>query len=194
MHKKVVILMALGFIGVVCIVGAIAVFLLRTPAANTNIPAAIPQTQSNIVNSKIYFSKEPQSYKDDFTYSVPVDREIDRTQPVETAIKELLKGPSASEKAQDLKSPIVLSGESNCGGDDFRIISNSTQLGVDIEVVFCKDITLTGIGDSARVQSVIKKTIYALEDSANFKSARIAVLDKTSNCIGDESGLNTCLM
>ncbi|MEO6729152.1 MAG: hypothetical protein ABIM99_04485 [Candidatus Dojkabacteria bacterium] len=155
-------------------------------------PADNINTSTKIM-TKIYFSKSPDSYTGDFSYTVGVDREIDKIKPVETALEQILSGPSVDEASMGLKDPIILSGESNCNGGDFKIVSNLTQLGTDIEIHFCKDVLIGGTGDVARVVAVVKKTIQGLETSANYKSGRIAVLDKTGNCLGDEIGMNACL-
>jgi len=144
--------------------------------------------------TKIFFSKDPESYSTDFTYTVGVSREIKISSPVESSIEELLKGPSVGEAENGLKLPITLTGESNCNGDNFRVVSNLTQLGTDLEIHFCKKVTLNGAADTARIVSVVKKTILGLESSVNYSPGRIAVLDSTGNCLGDESGMNACLM
>src|SRR5690349_12002283 len=117
MHKKIVILMSLAFIVAVCLVGAIAVFLINNKPKLSEVaivPTTNPTTESNTVSSKIYFSKDPESYEDDLTFTVGVQRDIDKTKPIETALTELLKGPTTTETNLGLRNPIVLSGESSC--------------------------------------------------------------------------------
>ncbi len=153
---------------------------------------SIPE-ENTTETTKVYFSKIPESYDTDFTFVVGVSRVIDSNSPVESSLKRLFDGPSLSEMSDGLRQPIVLTGESNCNSADFKIVSNSTALGSDIEVHLCKEAVINGVGDTARIQSVIKKTLLGLEDSVNFKVGRIAVLNKDNNCLGDESGMNACL-
>lgn len=166
----------------------------RSSQGHATTPSTVEtQEQSNDVTSKIYFSKIPESYDTDLTFVAPVTRVISKAGAVESSLDMLFKGPTVAEVSAGLRNPIVLTGDSNCSGSDFRIVSNGTQLGTDIEVHLCKDVTINGVGDTARIQSVIKSTLLALKDSANFTVGRIAVLDKNNNCVGDESGMNACI-
>ncbi|MFS8130837.1 MAG: hypothetical protein ACMG57_02555 [Candidatus Dojkabacteria bacterium] len=194
MSRRTLVIVVLILCVLTLIISAVLYFMSKSSMSNGIAPTiSEPQEQSSDVTTKVYFSKIPESYDTDFAFGVAVSRVISKSSPVEDSLNMLFKGPTVSEVAGGLRDPIPLSGESNCDGNDFRIVSNSTQLGSDIEVHFCKDITISGVGDVARIQSVIKKTLLALQDSANFKVGRIAVLDKSNNCLGDESGMNACI-
>lgn len=198
MRKKTLALMVLFLLSITTgISTGVAFFYARENAdlrsqlvQNTQTP--VPPT-SQMLTTKVYFSKTPDSYETDFAFVVGVNREINSISPVETVMDKFLQGPSAEEAITGLKNPVVLTGASNCSGEQYRIVSNLTQLGTDLEIHFCKNITVNGAGDLARIQSTINRTLIELETSANYSIGRIAILDMNGNCLGDESGMNACL-
>ena len=134
---------------------------------------------------QVHFSKNPQS-NDDFTFTQTVERELAAGEnPIETALVELLNGPTADEADNGLFNPIKLSGPSNCGGGNFRYTLNVDKL----TLAFCKSITSGGIGDDARIKTVVEKTIKA---NAGNSELDVIILDQDGNCFGDMSGENTC--
>ncbi|MEP7103394.1 MAG: hypothetical protein ABI721_01640 [Candidatus Dojkabacteria bacterium] len=172
-------------------------FLEGSGATGSDTPGVPPVDagDSTTAITKIYFSKTPQSYDSDFSYVVGVDREVNKSESVVQAIEKILAGPTAAETALGYKNPITLTGSSNCGGNLFTFSSNYDSMATanDVTIKFCKDVTISGIGDSGRIQAVIKKTLQGLEHTADYKVGKIAILDKNGNCLGDESGMNACL-
>lgn len=134
----------------------------------------------------VHFSKDPESLEN-FDYTLPVHRDPDPTvSTIEGALIELLKGPTDDEKQSDLFSPIKLSGSSNCDGGNFRYTTSADKL----TFTFCKQLTLAGIGDDARIMAVIEDTIAANSGTA---PPEVVILDRNGNCLGDQSGQNQCL-
>ena len=134
----------------------------------------------------VHFSKDPESLEN-FDYTVQVERDRDQSvSAIDAALIELLKGPTASEVAAGMFTPIKLSGESNCDGGNFRYTTSSNKL----TFTFCKQLTLAGIGDDARISAVISETIAA---NSGTIPPEVIIIDRNGNCLGDQSGQNTCL-
>lgn len=134
----------------------------------------------------IHFSKDPESLEN-FDYTVPVERDVDAaSSAIEAALVELLKGPTASEVTAGVFTPIKLSGTSNCEGGNFRYTTNASKL----TFTFCKQLTLAGIGDDARILAVIEATVAA---NSGTTPPEVIVLNKNGDCLGDQSGQNQCL-
>ncbi|MEO6729151.1 MAG: hypothetical protein ABIM99_04480 [Candidatus Dojkabacteria bacterium] len=166
-----------------------------TPSApSATPPSTIPATDYDTGATFIYLSKTPESFDTDFSFTVAVSREINVLEPVETAMREIIIGPTTSEYSLGYRNPVILTGGSNCGGDDFTVSTtyDSTARTTDTVVQFCKDLP-SGIGPQARIKSVITDTLSNFGDSLGFHLGDLNILTKEGNCIGDESGMNICL-
>lgn len=105
-------------------------------------------------------------------------------------MEKMIAGPSDQDKTDYFWfTPITLSGDSNCGGADFQITKDTSAN--KITVKFCKTVQTAGVGDDARITTVIKAGMeqFLSEDSTKT----VVVLTKDGNCFGDGSGTNQCL-
>lgn len=139
-------------------------------------------SSASTVSLKVFFSKNPESMND-FTYTQIVIRSTDRKDVGAFAVEQLISGPTESEAFTGLVTPLKLSGESNCAGKDFglNIVNKVATL------KFCKLIKSSGIGDDARVKSVINETLKQFSTIE-----KVVILSKDNICFGDESGLDLC--
>lgn len=132
--------------------------------------------RNEIQNSvNIYFSKDPESYDDpEFTGFVRRMYEDDQNLVI-FVINELIKGPSLTEQREDnLFSELELTGESNCGGDNYEYsILNSS-----LELQFCKEIISSGVLMDARIKSFIEKTLLELD-----LFDEVVLLDRNDNVL-----------
>jgi hypothetical protein len=161
---------------------------------NTNNNNSGSTSPDDVVNVKVHFSKKPESYETDFTFTVGVDRQVIRGDAANLAMRELFNGPTDDEKDDDLVNPIIVSGASNCGGSSVSVKTTEDEAteSNNIEVKICKNLTINGVADTARIKSVIENTLKGLEESIDYKVGKIAILDKASHCVGDESGTDSC--
>ena len=86
-----------------------------------------------------------------------------------------------------LFTPIKLTGTSNCSGKDFSLSIDQTTKKATLK--FCKLVTSAGIGDDARIKNTITKTLTQFSTVTT-----VVILDRGGNCMGDESGMNACMM
>lgn len=130
----------------------------------------------------------PNSYKN-FAYYVYRIFATTRTDYENYALEQTVKGPSEKDKT-DLYwfNPIVLTGESNCGGKDFILGMDYANNKATFQ--FCKTLNSAGVGDDARVVTVIKAALEQFLSSDTTK--KTVILTKEGNCVGDTSGLNKC--
>ncbi len=143
------------------------------PAASTQSPA----TQKKV---QVFF---PKRNSEDFTYVEPVWRTTSSLGLAQFSIEQLISGPTSQEKARSLIAPIQLRGSSNCGKDFTLSISNGVA-----NLRFCKSVLSSGTGDDGRQKSSINAT---LKQFSTINS--VIILDRNGNCLGDQSGENTCL-
>ncbi|HEX9679575.1 MAG TPA: hypothetical protein VGA08_03075 [Candidatus Saccharimonadales bacterium] len=133
----------------------------------------------------VHFSKSPESY-DDFEFTSSVSREVQAGDVYQSALEQLLAGPTEDEQAAGLFNPIRLAAGSRCdGGGDFTL----RLVGEDLTIRFCRQIESAGIGDDARVNAVINRTIEANGDNP----PNVIILDANGGCFGDLSGQDNCL-
>ncbi|WP_414621333.1 hypothetical protein [Calothrix sp. CCY 0018] len=147
-------------------------------AANPE-PNPNPDKQYQI---KVFFPVTPES-NDDFTAVQPVTRTTDNLGVARFALNQLIAGPTKREQQKGLIDVIDLTGESTCG-QDFRITINR---GVAL-LKFCRDVPTAGVGDDARIETAINKTLKQFPTID-----RVAILNKNGNCFKDASGENLCL-
>lgn len=131
---------------------------------------------------KVFFPKSPES-EQDFTYVESVVRTTSGQGLAPFAIEQLIAGPTSQEKNRGLVAPINLQGSSNCGKDFTLSINNGVA-----RLQFCKTVASEGVGDDVRTNSSINATL------GQFSTINsVIILDKNSNCLGDQSGENFCL-
>lgn len=106
------------------------------------------------------------------------------------AISQLIAGPTATEKAQGLSTPLegALTGTSNCSGADFtiRLDWNRTKVETGTATLqFCRDFGPPGFGDTGAiiVRTEITKT---LTQFSNIKKVQITT--KSGACFDDLVG------
>ncbi|KKR05726.1 MAG: hypothetical protein UT34_C0002G0233 [candidate division WS6 bacterium GW2011_GWF2_39_15] len=157
----------------------------ENPLERKQIDNETPDTEEpNQTTVKIYFSKDPES-NDDPTYTVEAKRTTDRKDVGTFALEELIKGPSTAEQSQGIFTQIKLTGESNCGKDFKLVIEDSSDTAT---VTFCKDLNQPGVMSDSRLLTEVKTTLLQF---STIK--KVIVLNKNGDCVGDLSGLNTCL-
>lgn len=146
--------------------------------AAPQVEAAIPMPQ----RVRVFFPKNPEQ-QTNLSYVEPVWRQVTNTAVAQSAINQVLAGPTLQERKQGFVAPIKLSGASNCGQDfTLSIVSGVARLR------FCKQVVSAGIGDDARAISSINATLK------QFSTVRsVVILDNTGRCLGDMSGENRCL-
>ena len=137
---------------------------------------------ASTVSLKVFFSKNPESMND-FTYTQVVIRSTDRKDVGAFVIEQLIAGPAASETSAGLTTPLKLSGDSNCAGKDFSL--NIVKKVATLK--FCKLVKTSGIGDDARVKSVISENLKQFSTIE-----KVVILTRDNACFGDESGLDLC--
>lgn len=118
----------------------------------------------------VYFSKTPES-DDDFTYVIRVERTTTDSNIVEHAVNELLNGPSSSEIQLGLFTPFKLSGSSTCDDKDFEVEVDAQKTA---KIYLCRDLILGGIGDSARLQTALNRTLIGLNEIKAVELYRFA--------------------
>jgi flagellar basal body-associated protein FliL len=107
-------------------------------------------------------------------------------------MEKTIAGPSDADKsAYYWFNPITLTGESNCGGKDFTLTNNTTTNRITVQ--FCKAVTTAGVGDDARITTVIKNGLNPLLSvDAAAPAGKVIILTQDGNCLGDQSGKNVC--
>jgi hypothetical protein len=148
-----------------------------TQQANPAVSTQSPATQKKV---QVFF---PKRNSEDFTYVEPVWRTTSSLGLAQFSIEQLISGPTSQEKARSLIAPIQLRGSSNCGKDFTLSISNGVA-----NLRFCKSVLSSGTGDDGRQKSSINAT---LKQFSTINS--VILLDRNGNCLGDQSGENTCL-
>lgn len=147
-------------------------------------PPSEPEGTDGAKTIKVYFSKDPSSY-DDPTIAVFVTRQTDRVDVGTFALEHLIFGPTEEEQTGGLFTPLELSGTSNCGGKDFTLSVDQTKK--EALLKFCRQIQTAGVGDDARIQTVIEKTLMQFPTVET-----VVILTSEDHCFGDESGMDTC--
>ena len=157
-----------------------------TPApAATNTPSGVPV--------KVYFSKHPDS-DNDVNAVFPVNRVSPDLGVARFSLRQLIAGPTASEKASGVYTdlPASLSGASNCGGDDFQLYPDhkgtTTPAPGTMTIKFCRDIQLAGDLTGARIAAEINKTMLQFSNIH-----QVVILTKDGGCFNDFQGANACL-
>lgn len=116
----------------------------------------------------VFFSKNPESVND-FTYVVRVERTTTDSNLIDHALKQLISGPNSSETQAGLFTPISLKGDSTCNGDDFQTTLNDDKV---VRIYLCKDLVINGVGDAARVQTVLERTLIGLNEATKYELYR----------------------
>jgi hypothetical protein len=160
---------------IVMVTSSSAVFASTT---NTSVSSIPKSTQVFIAFSDAIFS-----YNSNFSYTKSVMRTTLRSDLGQFAMEQLILGPTPNELANSHVNPIVLTGVSNCGGADFIYISKVNAAAVK----FCRNVTINGVGDEARVNAVINNTIKGVTGLQN-----VQIYDQNGDCLIDPSGNNVC--
>jgi hypothetical protein len=143
---------------------------------------------------KIYFYKSPIKPNQDTNEIYSVDRYTTETNLIPVAIKEYFKGPSADDIAAGYIVPYSLTGNSNCGGSNYKFSYNMPTL----KVTICKEIEPTPesgdggnyAGSSLKAVSRVLKVITTSLKVGGI--TKVEVYDKNNVCYAPDSGLNGC--
>jgi hypothetical protein len=141
-----------------------------------------PIPQNSELAISVFYSKAPENELD-FTAVVEQKRTTTRADLETFALEEIMKGPSSPEKTQGAQNPIALSGSSNCSDKDFSLDITLKKA----TMKFCKTVVSNGIGDDARIKTVIEKTLSQFDTIDS-----VLILTKDGSCFGDQSGQNSC--
>lgn len=167
-----------------------------TPTATASVTPTTSATPTGPQTVKVYYSQganptdtsAPDSYKQ-FGYAVY--RQFTSTRgDIETfVIEKTIEGPSAADASTYYWfSPVKVTGDSNCDGKDFTLSKDPTNNKITVQ--FCRSVTTNGVGDDARIQTVIT---YGMQQFLSDASAKkVVILNRDGNCFGDQSGLNKC--
>lgn len=132
----------------------------------------------------VFFPKENPDSEEGLGAVEPVIRTTDRVDVAEFAVEQLLEGPTEAESYFVDPVPVEIAGESVCGGQDFTVdIEGETAI-----VQFCRRVIRGGVGDVAKLENSIKKTVR------QFSSVdEVVLLNRDGNCLIDFSENNECL-
>jgi hypothetical protein len=197
MSRKLQIILGI-IVAVIVAAGVVWLFALRdnsdspakTPRADkhstsqpsTNAPTV---TEPKTYNTKVYFSKHPDSDNDP-TKVFSVARTSPDAGVANFALRQLIAGPTATEKASGYFSDVrVRSDPSNCGGADVKVSIADTRATVQ----FCRSFDAVGTLSDARANETIRATLLQFP---TIKS--VVVLNKGGHCQFDMSGEDRCLM
>lgn len=148
------------------------------PSNNQTTPP--PKNASRIV--QVYFARSPES-QDDFSKVFPVNRITSREDVSTYVIEEIIEGPTSQEQQNNYYTPLILSGESVCQGQDFKLSVRDRVA----TLLFCKQIVSNGVGDDARIVNSINSSLK------QFNTVdRVVILNQNNSCFGDLSGQDKC--
>lgn len=152
------------------------------PSENGSRPAGDNTTGKTYIVS-VYFSKHPES-DDDPSRTFPVPRSSPDPGVAAFAVRELLKGPTATEQAKGYFTTVRLRDDtSTCGSADFTLsIASGTA-----KVQFCKPFDHLGVVADGQAESELKATLLQF---ATIN--RVILLNSQGNCEFNLSGLNLC--
>jgi hypothetical protein len=167
-----------------------------SPTATSNPTPTTSATPTGPQTVKVYYSQAANpadssatdSYK---SFGYAVYRQFTSTRgDIETFVMEkTIAGPTAADKSTYYwYTPIALTGTSNCSGADFSLTKDVSANKITVQ--FCKDVTTAGVGDDARIKTVVT---YGMQQFLSESSTKnVVILTKDGNCLGDGSGLNKC--
>ncbi len=127
----------------------------------------------------VYFSRDPQGNSEGAVYFFQYPN-VNSENPIAFAIEKTIESPTSGQvdaAEEDIFSPIALTGESNCGGDDFKITRDSK----DITIQFCRELDLSGNNSPLRVRQVVKfntQQFFTNEDGDVDEEFSVTVLKK----------------
>ena len=143
--------------------------LLPIPSAENHVNIKLPDGEVQNVSSIADRNPEYETY-----YNGGFD----------FAIEQLLEGPTEAETYYVDPLSVEITGESVCGDRDFSIdIEGQTAI-----VKFCRRVIRGGVGDAARLENSVKRTVK------QFSTVdEMVLLDRNGNCLIDFAGKNECL-
>lgn len=160
-----------------------------TATGDTTTPPITSGTSGYQVN--VFFSRHPDSENNPASV-FPVTRTSPTLGVATYAIKQLIAGPSASERTSGLYTPLTasLTGASNCGAD-FTLALN-THAGRPEQgtatLRFCRATQLAGDLTGAYIKAEINRTLLQFPTIK-----KVVILTSSGQCFDDLSGQNLCL-
>lgn len=161
------------------------------PGANAT-PTATPPT-----TVKVYFAKHPDTDNNPtVVFAAQRVTTATNTQDQATfALDEMLKGPTAAERAQNLYSPFdgKLALQSVCPGPFRNFDLTLNHKGATIEdgtatLQFCRRVDIAGDLEGPRMAAMISSTLLQFPEIK-----KVVILDYHGNCFDDLRGENACL-
>ncbi len=162
--------------------------ITKTQESNINESTILEKKESKQVY--IYFANPAEST--DFETLVKTKRETANDDLYSFAVDELIKGPNDKEKDLGYIPTFILSGESNCGDNNYTIEIHGNV----INVKFCKDIYFQqnpGLeGAWAGISLAGERRAYkAIESTLIFNGInKVIVKDKYGACYAYSAGVN----
>lgn len=160
------------------------------PVANNKDGQSNPEEEAKVSDSAqpsavstalVYFSK--YSEDNNSTASASVERAVYQGQdPVAKVVEELIAGPSSAEKAEGYSGGFELKGDSNCNGQDFKVVTEENA----IKLQFCRDYSNDGMAEEKLQREQIVKSLSGISGHPN-----VYILDKSGKCLFSHT-LNGC--
>ena len=110
----------------------------------------------------------------------PLDRQSPEADLARHAVEQLLVGPTPQERADGYFTALELHGESNCGGDDFKLTRDDGSL----TLRFCRTVQYENQAGLDLTESQINKTLLGLDQVED-----VTILTRSGDCVftDDES-------
>ena len=167
-----------------------------TPTATASVTPTTSVAPTGPQTVKVYYSQgtnptdssAPDSFKQ-FGYAVYRQFTSSRGDIETYVMEQTIAGPSTADATTYYWfTPVKVTGDSNCGGKDMTVTKDASANKITVQ--FCRAVTTAGVGDDARIQTVIT---YGMQQFLTDASAKkVVILTKDGNCLGDQSGLNNC--
>lgn len=156
----------------------------QAPSERDRVPGHSPKSPLDR-SVKVFFPQTPDG-DTQIGEVEPVWRSTDRIDGAEFAIEQLIAGPTPEERERGLRDEILLTGESNCGGENFTL---SISDAAEARLQFCRGVISAGIGQDVRIRNAIESTLQQFSTVE-----KVIILNQYGDCFKDLSGENLCLV
>lgn len=158
-----------------------------TPTVTASTPTTTTSPTNAPVNIEVYmFDRVKFDIPSNTDYVSKVNRTTLRKDVATFAIEQIIKGPNASELANNLEATfgtnkfVWFEGESNCAGKDFSLTISSGNA----DLHFCRTTMLAGDMSGFVIEQQVIKT---LKQFSSIQKVRILNVD--GNCFNDMKGV-----